>query len=284
MKNRLLTILSFVLLILTLSVFNSCEKPEDLVTDNVRTGGLIKPTGSVPYKLGSTPTVDLNVSIPQGAAIKSILVYKQFTHNADATVSGKVLLTTIDIAGANATAAKEQAFSVTWADLSSGLTLPAYTVPADEMLADIGDSFELSYVSVMSSDNAEIINASTTLIGVANFFAGKYVATGTFNHPTAGVRPLNAEKDLVAVSSSQCKTSLGDLGGAGYNVIINIDPVTYEVTCLTPDGNPAEVINGDPTDASHVSKYDPATGVIDTWYYYVGGGGPRIIHEIFTPK
>ena len=58
----------------------SCDQYEDVMTGDVNTGGLVNVTGSVPYKLGSTPSFDVTVTIPQGPGIQSIKVYNTFYH------------------------------------------------------------------------------------------------------------------------------------------------------------------------------------------------------------
>ena len=69
-------------------LFTACNKSEDLVTDGAKTGGLVTPTSSIPYKLGATPTVDIDVTIPMGPGIASVEVYNQYTSNA----TGEVLI------------------------------------------------------------------------------------------------------------------------------------------------------------------------------------------------
>lgn len=278
--KQIIKSLQFTFLALVILSFTGCLKDDDLMTDGVRTGGLVVTTSSVPYKLGSTPTFDINVKVPQGAAVKSILVYKQFTHKADTTESNKVLYATIDVNSGNVAAPFVTKLTLTWANLINGLTLPKYTLPADEMLSDIGDYFTFSYIAVMASDNLEVINVKSTSVSIANFFAGNYKVTGYFDHPTAS-REINMDKTLVAMDPSTCQTLYADFGDATLLLDINIDPVTYAIT-LT--GNAYAATPGSPKDPAVHSSYDPATGIIELWYYYMGGNGPRIIHEIYTPQ
>ena len=83
-------------------LFTACNKSEDLVTDDAKTGGLVIPTSSVPYKLGATPTVALNVTVPMGPGISTIEVYNKYYALGTGSVSNEVLMSTIDVASANA--------------------------------------------------------------------------------------------------------------------------------------------------------------------------------------
>ncbi len=285
MKNKLLNIISFALLILTFSVFISCEKPVDLVTDGVKTGGLVEPTAIIPFKLGLTTSADIYITVPKGSAIKSIEVTKQYLRSSDTTYSNSVVVANVSVEGANAEAEIEKVLNYTWANLIEGIVLPTDPqIPAtdiDSTIADfIGDSWTFSYVVTMM-DGSVIVNNNTTNVAIANFFAGKYRCVGVFYHPVNGPRDIDKDKNLVALGATVCRTELGDLGGSGYYLDININPTTYAIT-LT--GGPAAVIMGDPADPTHGNTYDPATGIIELWYYYVGGTGNRVVHEVYTPK
>jgi len=292
MKQIINKSIQFIFLSLVVMAFTGCLKDEDLLTDGVRTGGLVNVTPTVAYKLGFTPTFDIDINAGRGAAIKQILVYKQYFHNEDTTVSNKVLFATIDVNGANASAAFNETLTLTWADLIADLTLPDYTLPVDEATAVIGDYFEFSYVSVMKSDNKEIINMSTTTVSIANLFAGTYMSYRTYFHPsvpaypdsTAAYSNVAAKMDLVAVDPNTCKVYFG-AWTANY-VFIHID-ATNHVT-LTFDR--PDAMEGDPWNPAKKCGYNPTTGVIQIYYYYQGGAGAdpnnptgRIFWQKFVP-
>lgn len=281
MKQILSKSIKVLFLTLVVLAFTGCLKDDDIMTDGVRTGGLVKATANIPYKLGSTPTFDIDIEIGKGAAIKSIMVYKSFYHVAGDVTSNRILFETIDVASANESAGIVKTLTYDWTDLLSGLVVPGYTIPADEMLSDIGDSFTFDYVAVMASDDKEIINLRKTSVAIANFFAGTYDVSGYFFHPTAS-RDIAGEKDLVATSPIQCRTLYADFGDGSILLVLNIDPITYAVTTTSVGPYPANP--GTILDPTHVNSYDPVTGIIEVWYYYVGGSGNRIIHEIYTPK
>jgi hypothetical protein len=257
-------------------LFTACNKSEDLVTSNAKTGGLVVPTGSVPYKLGATPTVNIDVTIPMGPGITSIEVYNSYHSNVTGNASNVVLIKTIDVASANVTEQVVKSYSVTYNDLINGIVIDGAGLPSDETLLPIGDYWEFSYTSIMA-DGRSVVNNATTGISVANIYAGFYQCVGVFHHPTAGDRPINEEKFLTPLSAYSCSIPAGDLGASGYSVTITVDPVTNDVSFS--NGQPVEML----AQADKRSYYDPANGHFYLYYYYVGATGNRVIDEEYTP-
>ncbi len=249
----------------------SCNKNEDLMTDNVKTGGLVQPTATFFYKLGITTQVDIDVTVPTGPQISEIYIYNKFVVN-DTTESNEILYQTIP--------GVTTALQMTYAQLREGLTVNGQPLPASDTALPIGSSFVLRY-EVKMADGRRLINLSTSTIGISNFFAGKYQDVGVFNHPVNGPRAINEEKNLVALNAFECKTTVADLSAYGYEMKINIDPVTNvaKVIAIGESGSPELIMQQDKE-----SKYDPATGVITLHYFYVGGTGNRVIDETYTPK
>lgn len=256
-------------------MFSACNESEDLVTKDAKTGGLVTPTSSVPYKLGATPTVSIAVSIPIGPGITSIEVYNKYTDVAAGKVSDQVLMKTVDVASANVTEEVSKPYTITYTDLIKGILIAGKALPANEALLAIGNSWELSYVSVMA-DGRKVLNNAKTTIAVANKYAGFYQSVGVFTHPTAGPRPINEKKFLTPLTAYSCRIPAGDLGAAGYSVVLTVDPATNTVTFS----------GGAPTDmfaSATRSYYDPATGKFYLHYFYVGGSGNRLMDEVLTP-
>ena len=257
-------------------LFNACNKSEDLVTDGVKTGGLVSPTGSVPYKLGATPTVPISVEIPMGPGVTSIKVMNQFISLFDTAVSNVVLMKTVDVANGNTAEAIVKDFSIAYTDLIMDIVLKGGPLPTDETLLPIGDYWKLTYIAVMA-DGREVLNNATTNIAVANIYAGAYQCVGVFHHPTAGDRPINEEKFLTPLSAYSCSIPAGDLGASGYSVTITVDPVTNDVTFS--NGAPVEIIGS----SDQRSYFDPANGHFYLHYFYVGATGNRVMDEEYTP-
>jgi hypothetical protein len=256
-------------------MFSSCNESEDLVTKDAKTGGLVSPTSSVPYKLGATPKVDIAVKVPMGPGVVSLKVFNQYFSAASGTKSNQVLMKTVDMGSANATEEVTKNYSVTYADLSKDITIDGGSLPADEALLPIGDYWLLTYVSVLG-DGREVLNNASTNIAVANKYAGFYQSVGVFTHPTAGPRPINEKKFLTPLSAYSCQIPAGDLGASGYKVTITVDPATNNVSFS----------GGVPTDMfakTERSYYDPATGVFYLHYFYVGATGNREMDETLTP-
>ena len=267
-------IFSAISILLLMFVIQSCDNTyDDLMTGNVKTGGLVMPTKTFPYKLGGTTTFDIKVDIPQGPGIQSLEVYKTYTGK------DKVLDQTISIASQNASEPMSVTLTYDYSKLINGLSMPT-----DESVLSIGDAWTLSYTSVME-DGRKVDNASKTTIGVANFFAGPYVDHVIYRHPSFGEYPNNIyvdadyNKDLVAINANTCETYMSTWTDTPMRITINADN-SLSVVWVDP---PADTSLGDPNDPTKISHYDRETGVIYLYYSYSGSGGYRIFWEVFTP-
>ena len=262
-------------------ILGACQKNEDLLTADAKTGGLaVASPSSVPYKLGATPKVNISLAIPMGPGISKIEVFNQYTSTSTGKKSNKVLMSTVDIASGNSAADMEKAFSVAYADLIKGIVLNGAPLPADEGLLPIGDKWQLTFESIMASDGRRVVNNAKTSIAVANLYAGPYSVLGYFTHPNpASSRAIDMDKYLTPLTAYSCRVDVGDLGASTppYQVTINVDPVTNVITFT--DGAPVEIL-GSTTKASF---YDPATKKLELHYFYVGASGPRVIDEVYTP-
>jgi len=271
------TIFSALSLMLGVLMFVSCDMTyDDLMTADVKTGGMVVPTGAIPYKLGSTPQVDITIDIPKGPGIEAIEVYRTYTGKA------KVLDQTITVGSANTAGDVAKNISYTYSQLTAGLGMPA-----DEGTLTIGDAWTISYVSVMADDGRKVDNASTTTVAVANFFAGPYEKDMKYFHPTAGgsypTTPYSAyteNVDLIAKNAYECDDWFGVW--EDNKLTIHIDPAAnYAVTLTFERG---DAVAGDPNNPANVPSYDPVTGVIKLYYYYPGSGGNRIFWAVYTPR
>lgn len=273
MKKIIFSALS---LLFTVFAFVSCDDTyDDLMTADVKTGGFINPTGSIPYKLGSTPSVSVTIDIPKGPGIDAIEVYRTFTGK------GEVLDQTITVGSANATEDVSKTISYTYAQLTAGLSMPA-----DEGELAIGDKWTLTYKSVMADDNRKVDNSNTTVVAVANFFAGTYVKNMVYHHPAYGTYPDDiyvdetTNVDLVAKNAYECDDWFG--AWEDNTVTIHIDPADNYMVTLTSDRSDA--VFGSPYDPADKPSYDPVTGVIHLYYYYMGASGARFFDITYTPK
>lgn len=278
-----------------ISVFslNSCLDSDDLMTEKAKTGGLIDVTSALQYKPASTQSVDVEILIYRGPIVKSVSIYKKFTHfieNAGSisiTESEEVLLKSISIDESNLKDTLLVTDSFTWTDLAQGIPqLPGgYDIPTDPVNAKVGDYFTLSYVSVLA-DGREVTVIPQTHIVVANFFAGYYVSDFKYFHPTLGgtypTEPYYADyflKELFTITSSDCSTYFALWTDATMDIIVNTDnSVSFTVT------NFSYIVNeGDPYDLTNHSHYDPLTKTLYLYYYYQASGGYRVFWEVLSP-
>jgi hypothetical protein len=287
MKRIIFSVLS---LCLTCMIFTSCDETyTDLMTSDVKTGGLVDPSSSIAYKLGMTPSLDIVLNVPKGPGIQSIRIDKSYTRMSDTTTSN-VVSTTIDINGANETGDVEKLIPQTWDSMKEGLTLPTDPqIPANENVANIadfiGDYWEFRYTTTMT-DGRVLENTRTTKVAIANFFAGSYDLLVKYFHPTAGgsypTAPYGGDRkskiDMVPVGALDCQVFFG----VWEDNIINIHIASDYTVTLTFDR--PDAIQGDPYNPNNVCSYDPETGIIKLYYYYPGSGGPRVFWAVYTPK
>lgn len=272
MKKIIYSVFSLIFMVL---VFTSCdENYTDLMTGEAKTGGILTPTKSFPYKLGGTKNFDITLDIPKGPGIVSVEIYKKYTGKSE------VLDQTVSIGSANATADVTTKVSYNYAKLISGLSMPT-----DESVLKIGDAWTLRYVSVME-DGRKVEVGTKSLVSVANFFAGSYDLLMKYFHPTAGgTYPTSAyggdrksTVNLIPISAYECTDYFGVW--TDNKVTIKITP-DYKVSITF---NRTDAVSGDPNNAANVNSYNPATGVIKLFYYYPGSGGNRIFWAVYTPK
>lgn len=162
-------------LVLALFMLASCDNNyDDLMTANVKTGGLVVPATSIAYLLGATPSFTVKLTVPNGPGITSVEVWVRYLRRADSKYSNLVLMKTIDVASSNLTVPAVKDYPLVYADLIKGVTVGAVALPANENLLPIGDTWELSYVSVMA-DGRRVDNSAITKIDVSNRWAASYI-------------------------------------------------------------------------------------------------------------
>ncbi|MEI7524536.1 MAG: DUF4361 domain-containing protein [Mariniphaga sp.] len=255
-------------LVFALMMLASCKNTyTDLMTADVKTGGILVPTKALPYS--GAPEFTIPLTVPKGPGVVSVEVYRTYTGNPV-----EVLDQTISVASANKTADKVISISYTYAKLIAGLNMSS-----DQGSLKIGDAWTLRYVSVMEDSRKVDVGPKTT-ITVANKYAGYYQCVGVFTHPVNGPRPINERKFLTPINAVSCWGNAGDLGASGYFVKITVDPATNLVTCGTWTGGSAIAMANIPGGDNY---YDPATGVFHLSYFYVGATGNRLMNEVWTP-
>lgn len=142
------------------------------------------------------------------------------------------------------------------------------------------DNF-MAPISIMTATGGVIVadpvaqGSRLMTLPINNPFAGTYHVTGHFNHPTAGIRIINEDKDLKTLDCKTVTTTIGDLGQDGLNIQINQDN-SVVISGQVSDTQPLI------QDTTKPNFYDPIAKTITLNYYYVGAGGNRVIDEFYT--
>jgi hypothetical protein len=111
---------------------------------------------------------------------------------------------------------------------------------------------------------------------VKNKYHGTYHAVGVFNHPVAGPRDIDEDKELITEEPNSVRAPLGDLGSAGYEMILVVNAdnsVTIKPFGATPNID----------QKWGPSFYNPETKAFHLHYSY-NAAAPRIIQEVITLK
>ena len=137
-------------------------------------------------------------------------------------------------------------------------------------------------VKIASTSNPSVIvsgnyGQQVIALRVKNQYHGTYHATGVFTHPTAGPRDIDEEKELATVEPNSVLAPLGDLGAAGYQMVLAIQP-NNTVTITKAGATPSIEYLGP-------NFYDPVTKSFHLHYSYTPpGGAARVIQEVITRK
>jgi len=185
---------------------------------------------------------------------------------------------------------------------STTVTIPAgkqraavvVTVPSTTAL-DPNNSYGLAFKVISVDGDVQIAaNMSKVMleINIKNIYDGDYVSNGYFYHPSAPRPIIDRPKTLSTVNATSVALELGDLGGAGYFAIFDVDPATNAVSILQYP-NSVPIVNfgtGLPTAGPAYSPqwprsaecnnvYDPAAEEFKVRYGYVGATGYRVTEE-----
>ncbi|MCX6334128.1 MAG: T9SS type A sorting domain-containing protein [Bacteroidia bacterium] len=110
---------------------------------------------------------------------------------------------------------------------------------------------------------------------------GVYYSTGTFNHPTAGLRTINQNKTLTGISEDVLETTIGDLATTVGNLLLTINAdnsVTIGGTCISATYGSVAVV----ATTGLENKYVPAEKKFYLHYEYTFPDGKRTISEEMT--
>lgn len=260
-------------------VFSSCNKEVDLVTADAKEGGLVIPSKSIAYLLGATPIVNVSLSVPIGPGITSIEILNKYLRRADNTYSDEVIMKTIDVASSNLTAIAIKDYTITYAELIKDVKIAAISLPANENLLPIGDTWELTYRSVMA-DGRKVINNVTTKIDVSNRWAASYLLSSYvlragdntlsgYLHNVSWKLATNSAKSVIYTKTHPWADG-STIGGIGPWVLTIDDSAGPNVTMpvTVTDAVNAAVKNN----PAYNSRYEPSTKTFYISVYW--GSGP----------
>jgi len=147
-------------------------------------------------------------------------------------------------------------------------------------------------LNIVATGDPTVVGSGKSGVLALNFtppnpYAGDYIAHIIYRHPAVGTYPdnINVEEDnaktLAAVTGRKCETGFAVWFDTDLCwITVNVDnSIRFDVG----DTWPYDVKLGDPFDATKISHFDPATGIIYLYYHYEGDGGYRIFWETFTP-
>jgi hypothetical protein len=165
-------------------------------------------------------------------------------------------------------------FSETSVNMASGDFAKIVNLVFDPTKLDPTKSYALG-VSIDNGGKYKMRNGQSDAlfqIIAKNKYHARYKATGVFTHPTAGPRDIDRIKDLITVNENTVSAELGDLGGAGYFMLLTVNAdnsVTITKSGVTPN-----------IDQSYSKNYyDPATQSFHLHYSY-NVAAPRIVKEV----
>lgn len=138
-------------------------------------------------------------------------------------------------------------------------------------------------------------NMTKTLVEVVikNQYDGEYTSNGYFYHPALPRAITERAKTMYTMTATSCAVELGDLASSGYFAILDVDPVTNDITIVDypgsistidfgaglPDTNPGYTAAW-ARSAECTNVYDPATKEFKVRYGYMGGTGYRVTEEV----
>lgn len=282
-------------------------EPDDLVTADAKSGGLIVPaSANNNYVVGSADPYEVSIKVEQGhTKITSVAVYKLFntrvlneeTEEYEAKVSNEVLLTEIDITN---TATHYVSFEVDFASLRADLEVDGEPLPAVDGELSIGDNWVLRMESTLS-DGRKVTSTTNNSVKftVATRYAGKYKALDASYYRLGVLTYGGADWPQIEIASIDAKTYLmleywGPFSGNQLYFQIEPDktityPAAWEGVAQTGNGvalatcalNAAEFV-ANLCAGSNVVVDDDVAGkdqLIMTFGYITPGSGPREFYQ-----
>lgn len=296
----------YLLSLIVITGFFSCDDEKDALTGNAETGGLLTDiSGLVGYVVGNGNDFEYTAkaTVFQGAVkTTKIQIYKSFTNVAGVT-SNEVLLKSIDLSDTPQNQVVQ--YTMTYDELKEGLTIAGAPLPTDDSLLKIGDAWTLKYVTTTSEGNVHV-NAKTTKVAVGTRPSGTYrVIESQYWRLGVNSGSWNGEVRVIESVDIQTYRFVGYAGSFAAETnthYFTIDPVSNVVNTPQTYNGEVQLLNGwplinctsNPTDMAISCGYpgpqnifvkDDVNGkdkIYRTYGYYTGSGatGPREFYEV----
>lgn len=296
------------MMIATLGVVSCSDDNYDTHTGNENEGGLLTyKKSTLAYVVGNGNDFEYtaDISVFQGEVqTLSVDVYKKFT-NTDGVSSETVLLKSFTFPNVNQV--ENTSFTFTYDELRNGLTVNGAGLPDDDSNLNIGDYWELIFVSHTSNDKLHE-NAQRIKVAVGTRFAGTYKCISGFYYRigvltyTEADWPAETIVESVNSTTYRVKKYFGPFentstatGGDYYFTIDSNDIIGYPattpdgvaqqgnaqpfITCLTNPGDMSDVNCGN----SNFVIRDDVNGkdqLVMSFGYYTPGSGPRTFYQV----
>jgi hypothetical protein len=152
------------------------------------------------------------------------------------------------------------------------------SITLDKSKLDFSKSYAFG-LQVLDASGATVSAERGTIIVnplVKNQYHGSYHATGVFHHPTNGDRDIDEDKELITSGATSVRAPLGDLGGSGYYMILNVN--ADNTVTITPSGATPNI-----NQTWGPNYYDPAEKAFHLFYSY-NTSAPRKVEETIKLK
>jgi len=241
----------YLLTLLTIVSFGSCaDNDNDELTGGATTGGLVAVNNQlISYVVGSGATYSASGSVFQGREqTSSVDVYKSFVNNTTGSVSNEILLKTISIDNTTMGSETAFAFTFTFAELIQGLSIDGNPLPSSDSDLNIGDYWQLRYISNTSNGDVNA-NSKTTKVAVGTRYAGVYEVVESYYWNSGALQGGDWNGSEVIIES--VNATIYRHKGLAYwddNVYyFTVDNTTNVITALDVDLEDAgNTLNGSP--------------------------------------
>lgn len=160
---------------------------------------------------------------------------------------------------------------------AAGETTKEIRIKVDKSKLDLSKQYALGFkiadVGTGGQASADANKAVYSVV-IKNPYHGTYHSSGVFHHPVNGDRVIDENKNLLTTGATSVRAPLGDLGAAGYYMILTVNP--NNTVTITPSGVTPNI-----DQSWGPNYYDPATKSFHLFYSY-NVAAPRKIEETIT--